>query len=192
MKTFPVVFDLETKYTFREYDEAKKLGITVLSVFDYGSGQSAVYTEKELNLVFPLFEKASYLIGYNINSFDLQVLQAYYPGDVTHFATLDILDDIKQKIGRRLALNDVASATLGVKKSGHGLMAIDYYKEGKWEELKKYCLDDTIITKQLFDYGIKFREINYMNENGKATIRVDWGKYIEDQGKNETAMTLPF
>lgn len=192
MKKFPIVFDLETKHTFREFDEAKKLGITVLSVFDYANNQSGVFTEKELSKVFPVFEKASYLIGYNINSFDLQVLQAYYPGDVTHFATLDILDDIKQKIGRRLALNDVASATLGVKKSGHGLMAIDYYKEGKWDELKKYCLDDTMITKQLFDYGIKFKEINYLTENGKALIRVDWGKYMEDQGKEQTAMTLPF
>jgi len=192
MKKFPVVFDLETKYTFREHDEAKKLGVTVISLYDYASKKSHVFTEKELPTVFPFFEKASYLVGYNINSFDLQVLQAYYPGDVAHFATLDILDYIKEKIGRRLALNDVASATLGVKKSGHGLMAIDYYKEGKWEELKKYCLDDTMITKQLFEYGVKFKEINYLTENGKATIRVEWGRYMEDQGKAETAMTLPF
>ncbi|OGK62944.1 hypothetical protein A2334_06205 [Candidatus Roizmanbacteria bacterium RIFOXYB2_FULL_38_10] len=192
MKKFPVVFDLETKYTFREYAEPKKLGITVLSVYDYATGVGKTYTEGELAMVFPVFEKASYLIGYNIDSFDLPVLQAYYPGDITHFATLDILGYIKDKIGRRLALNDVASTTLGVKKSGHGLMAIEYYKEGKWEELKKYCLDDTMITKQLFEYGLKYKEINYLTENGKAVIRVDWGKYMEDQGKNETAMTLPF
>lgn len=192
MKKFPVVFDLETKYTFREYAEPKKLGITVLSVYDYATGVGKTYTEGELAGVFPVFEKASYLIGYNIDSFDLPVLQAYYPGDVTHFATLDILGYIKDKIGRRLALNDVASTTLGVKKSGHGLMAIEYYKEGKWEELKKYCLDDTMITKQLFEYGLKYKEINYLTENGKAVIRVDWGRYMEDQGKNETAMTLPF
>lgn len=192
MKRFPVVFDLETKHTFREFDDPKKLGISVLSLYDYATGEGKVYTEKELGNVFLIFENASYLIGYNINSFDLAVLQAYYPGDVTHFATLDILEDIRLKIGRRLALNDVASATLGTKKSGHGLMAIDYYKEGKWEELKKYCLDDTMITKQLFDYGIRAKEINYMNEVGKATIRVDWGKYMEDQGKEQTSLTLPF
>jgi DEAD/DEAH box helicase domain-containing protein len=192
MKKFPVVFDLETKYTFREYDEAKKLGITVLSLYDYASEKSHVFTEKEVSSAFPFFEKSSYLIGYNINGFDLQVLQPYYPGDVAHFATLDMLDYIKEKTGRRLALNDVASATLGVKKSGHGLQAIDYYKEGRWDELKKYCLDDTMLTKQLFEYGVKFREINYLTENEKATIRVEWGRYREDQGKSETAMTLPF
>lgn len=192
MKRYPVVFDLETKHTFREFDDPQKLKVSVLSLYDYGTQQGKVYMEKELSEVFAVFEKASYLIGYNINGFDLPVLQAYYAGDVTHFATFDILDDIRNKIGRRLALNDIASATLGTKKSGHGLMAIDYYKEGKWEELKKYCMDDTMITKQLFDYGLRVGEINYMNEVGKATIRVDWRKYMEDQGKEETAMTLPF
>lgn len=192
MKRFPVVFDLETKHTFREFDDPKKLEVSVLSLYDYATQQGRVYVEKELGEVFAIFEKASYLVGYNISGFDLPVLQAYYPGDVTHFAAFDLMDDIRSKIGRRLALNDIASATLGTKKSGHGLMAIDYYKEGKWDELKKYCMDDTMITKQLFDYGIRVGEINYMNEIGKATVRVDWKKYMEDQGKQETSLTLPF
>lgn len=192
MKKFPVVFDLETKHTFREFSEPQKLGITVLSLYDYATGKGQVYTEAELSNIFPIFEKASYIIGYNIISFDMQVLQPYYPGDVTHFAVFDILDDIKNRIGRRLALNDVASATLGRKKTGHGLMAIEYYKQGKWDELKKYCLEDTMITKELFEYGVRNKEINYLNEIGKATIRVDWNKYMEDSGNAETHMTLPF
>lgn len=192
MKKHPVVFDLETKHTFREFSEAKKLGISVISLYDYATAKGYVFTEQELGAVFPFFERASYLVGYNINSFDLPVFQAYYPGNTLSFATLDILDEIKNKIGKRLALNDIAHATLGKKKSGHGLQAIDFYKEGKWDELKKYCLDDTMITKEVFDYGIKYKEINYLNEYGKSSIAVDWGKYLEDQGKNNTAMTLPF
>lgn len=192
MKKFPVVFDLETKHTFREFSEHAKLGITVLGLYDYATNKGQVFTEKELNQVFPIFERASYLIGYNSNGFDLPVLQAYYPGDVTHFASFDILEDIKAKIGRRIALNDVAGPTLNVKKSGHGLQAIEHYKQGRWDELKKYCLDDVMITKQVFDYGLKFGEIHYMNELGKASIRVDWRRYMEGQGKAETSLTLPF
>lgn len=192
MKKFPVVFDLETKHTFREFSEHAKLGITVLGLYDYATNKGQVFTEKELNQVFPIFERASYLIGYNSNGFDLPVLQAYYPGDVTHFASFDILEDIKAKIGRRIALNDVAGPTLNIKKSGHGLQAIEHYKQGRWDELKKYCLDDVMITKQVFDYGLKFGEIHYMNELGKASIRVDWRRYMEGQGKAETSLTLPF
>lgn len=60
------------------------------------------------------------------------VLQAYYPGNILSLSTFDLLEDIRSKIGRPTpALNDMAAATLGKKKTGHGLMAIDYYKEGK-------------------------------------------------------------
>ena len=72
-----------------------------------------------------------------------------------YFQIIHILDDIREKLGRRLALNDVIAATLGKKKTGHGLMAIDMYKEGRFEELKQYCLDDVMLTKGLFDHGVQ-------------------------------------
>lgn len=192
MKKFPVIFDLETKHTFREFSDPKKLGITVAALYDYKNHEAKVFTEKELNKLFPILENSSYIIGYNVNSFDIAVLQAYYPGKVEIFSTFDILEDIREKIGRRLALNDVIYATLGKKKSGHGLMAIDYYKEGKWEELKKYCLDDVSLTKELFDYGVQNKEIQYLNEKGKISIKVDWGKYLEEAKANDMPLTLPF
>ena len=142
--------------------------------------------------MFPILENASYIIGYNVRSFDLPVLQGYYPGNVASFSQFDILDDIRDKIGRRIGLNDVIYATFGEKKSGHGLMAIDFYREGKWEELKKYCLDDVMLTKKLFDFGLKNGEIYYLDETGKVTIKVDWKKYMEDAGSSDVPLTLPF
>lgn len=192
MRKYPLVFDLETKYTFRDYAEHKKLGVTVVSAYDYGKGQSKVFLEKEINSLFPLMENASYLIGFNIISFDLPVLSAYYPGNTSHFPAFDILDDIKAKIGRRLSLNDVVFATLGKKKSGHGLQAISLYKEGKIKELSQYCLDDTMLTKELFEYGAKTGEIYYLTPTGKATIKVNWKKYLEESTNNDTHLTLPF
>ncbi len=193
MKKFPVVLDLETKHTFREFSEAKQLGISVVAVYDYATEKGQVFTEKELNQLYPILENASYIVGYNSRTFDLPVLQAYYPGNIENFSQFDILDDIKAKIGKRVGLNDVAFATLNEKKTGHGLMAIDYYKEGKWDELKKYCLDDVLVTKKLFDYGIEKGEIYYLNEVGKVPIKVDWKKYIEeDGGGNDMPLTLPF
>lgn len=192
MQKFPVILDLETKHTFREFDDAKKLGISVVAIYNYSDKQGIVFTEKELPKLYPILENASYIVGYNIRSFDMQVLQAYYPGDTTKLPVFDILDDIKTIIGRRIGLNDAAAATLNEKKSGHGLMAIDYYKEGKWDELKKYCLDDVMVTKKLFDYGFEKGEIFYLNEIGKIPIKVNWKKYMEESGSSEVALTLPF
>lgn len=193
MEKFPVILDLETKHTFREFSEPRQLGISVVAIYDYATQKGQVFTEKELNKLYPILENASYIVGYNSRTFDLPVLQAYYPGNVESFSQFDILDDIKEKIGRRIGLNDVAYATLNEKKTGHGLMAIDYYKEGKWDELKKYCLDDVMVTKKLFDYGLEKKEIFYMNEVGKISIKVDWKKYMEtDGGGNDMPLTLPF
>lgn len=192
MKKFPVILDLETKYTFREFTDPKKLGISVAAIYDYKDEQGKVFTEKELTRLFPLLESASYIIGYNVKNFDIPVLQAYYPGKVDIFSTFDILDDIRGKIGRRPALNEVIYATLGKKKSGHGLLAIEYYKERKWDELKKYCLDDVLLTKELFDFGVRNKEIQYLNEKGKISIKVDWAKYLEKSKTNDMPLTLPF
>jgi len=139
MKKFPVVLDLETKYSFRDFNDPKELGISVVAVYDYKISKGKVYEEKELNNLFPVLEAASYIVGYNVANFDIAVLQAYYPGKVEVFTPFDILDDIKSKIGRRISLNEVIGATLGKKKTGHGLEAINLYNEGRIEELKKYC-----------------------------------------------------
>lgn len=192
MQKFPLVIDLETKHTFREFDEPKKLGITVAGIYDYSDRKSYIYREEHIVKLFPKLEKASYIIGYNSRSFDLAVLQAYYPGDVTLLSQFDILEDIKRIIGKRIGLNDVAYATLNEKKTGHGLMAINYYKEGRMDELEKYCLSDVMITKKLFDYGVEHGEIFYMNSVGKSRIKVNWKPYMEDPGAKDTALTLPF
>lgn len=192
MKNFPVILDVETKYTFRDFSDPKKLQISVAVIFDYSFEKLFVFEEKEINKIFSFLEKASYIVGFNIKSFDLQVLQAYYPGQVDDFRTFDILEDIKMKIGKRIALNEIVMATLNKKKSGSGLQAINLYREGKIDELKKYCQDDVMLTKELFDYGVKHSEIFYPTANGKVSIKVNWKKYLEEEVDNNIPLTLPF
>src|SRR3989344_331994 len=192
MKKFPVILDLETKFTFRQFNDPQKLEVSVAGIFDYRNQTSKSFKEEDLPSLFKLLETSSYIIGFNINSFDLPVLQRYYAGKLDSFPTFDLLDDIKNKLGKRLSLNDLISATLGNKKSGHGLQAIQLYKEGKFEELERYCLDDVLLTKELFEYGINRGEVLYLDEKGKNAIKVQWKKYLEDQGNKESYLTLPF
>lgn len=193
MKKYPIILDLETQRTFREESDPAKLGISVVAIYDYEDQKGKVYTEKEVNQLFPILEKASYIIGYNSVAFDIPVLQGYYPGDVNNFSQFDIMEDIRSKIGRRLGLNDLAGATLNIKKSGHGLMAIDYFKEGKWDELKKYCLDDVLVTKDLFEHGVEKGFVMYKNERGVINVDVNWKKYKDGNGTvSDMPLTLPF
>ncbi len=193
MGKLPLILDLETKFLFRDVNrDNKRLGVSVVGIYDYKDKSTKTFLENELNQLFKLLEEASYLIGFNIRSFDLNVLQPYYPGKLSKLPVFDILDYVKERIGRRLSLNDLAFATLNKRKSGHGLMAVDYYNEGKVDELKKYCLDDVTLTKELFEYGVNSGEIFYLNEVGKISIPTDWKKYLESPGDRDTDLTLPF
>lgn len=189
----PVIIDFETKKSFRETTKHQELGISVACAYDYKSDTFNLYEESELPKLFKLLEEASLVIGYNIDGFDLPVLQAYYPGDVKQFKTFDLLSDIKNKLGRRLPLDNCAQTTLNKGKSGHGLRAIQLYKEGKMDELKNYCKDDVEITKELFEYGAKNGCIYYLDVTEKKEIRVSWEKYLLYKDTSQSvSLTLPF
>ncbi len=189
---YPVVLDLETKHTFRQFSDPADLGISVAGIFDYKSGELMSFEEKALADMFSILENASIIVGFNIDSFDLPVLKRYYPGNTAELKTFDILSDIKRELGRRLSLNDVVRATLGREKSGHGLHAITLYNEGKMKELTSYCLDDVRLTKELFDYGVRNGEVFYPSPAGKERIPVSWEQYHSYQGDSHVNLTLPF
>jgi DEAD/DEAH box helicase domain-containing protein len=77
--------------------------------------------------------------------------------------SLDILEYIDKALGHRISLETVARATLGAGKSGSGKDAVVYYKTGKMDLLKKYCLDDVKITRQVYEYVLKNRKLLYQD-----------------------------
>ena len=61
--------------------------------------------------------------------------------------------------------------------SGTNYLRVDFYKEGKWDELKKYCLDDVRITRDLYEYGKKHGEIYYLAPFGRRAVKVNWKEF---------------
>ena len=61
-----------------------------------------------------------------------------------------------------------------MKKSGHGLDAIDWYRNGEMEKLKEYCKQDVKITKEIFDLirkqGYLWIPQRHVPQMGKAEI----------------------
>lgn len=185
--TYPVVFDIETQHTFREVNhDYKKLKVSVAGVYDYACEKYESYFESELDSLFKKFEKASFLIGFNIDSFDLPVLAPYYLGNIKQFPTLDLLSEVERSLGFRVALDDLARATLGTKKSGHGFLAIDYFNNKQWDKLKNYCLDDVKITKEIYEYGKKNGKLLFATNKGVKDIKVSFDKKLT----TDTAVTL--
>ena len=106
-------------------------------------------------------EKASRLIGYNSDHFDLPILNNYYPGNLLQFPSLDIMKVVYGTLGRRLKLDDIVKATLDESKSANGLQAIQWWKEGKIDEIIKYCEQDVRVTKNVYDFGLKHKQLFY-------------------------------
>jgi DEAD/DEAH box helicase domain-containing protein len=163
-----IVFDIETQNTFAQVDnDIKKFKISVVSIYRYETDSFESFKENELGKLWPILEKADRLIGYNSESFDLPILMNYYLGDLTKIPHLDLLKEIKNSLGMRLKLDDVAKATLdNVKKSADGLQAIKWWQEGKIDEIIKYCEQDVSITKQIYEFGRDNRQLFFNNLTG--------------------------
>ncbi|MBI4058458.1 ribonuclease H-like domain-containing protein [Candidatus Gottesmanbacteria bacterium] len=188
----PIVFDVETQLTFRDAksSDPSKLKVSMVGVYDYSLDKYISFTEQELIQMFPLFENASLVIGFNINHFDLQVLKPYYVGDVRIFPTLDLLEEIEKNLGFRLSLDDLVRETLGSPKKGHGLLAIDYFRNNEIEKLRNYCLSDVKLTKELYEYGKQYGKVYYKNAAGRQEIRVAWNK--TGNVSSSVNLTLPW
>lgn len=186
-----VVLDLETQYSFREVgNDPKKLKVSVVGIYEYATNQYQAFREEEFAKLFPLLEKAALIVGFNINKFDLPVLSPYYLGKISQFHTLDILDEVEKNLGFRVALDDLARATLDIKKSGHGFMAIDYFRRGEWEKLINYCLEDVRITRELYEYGLKNKKLFFKDHKGKKEIAVNFEKIASSN--STVSLSLPF
>lgn len=189
--THPLVIDVETQHSLQEvgYD-ARKLKISVAGVYDYARDKYTAFFENELPELFRLMEHSSHLVGFNINKFDLAVLSPYYVGNIFQFRTLDILDEVQNYLGYRIPLDELARSTLNVKKSGHGFLAIEYFRKNELEKLKNYCLDDVKITKNIYEYGKKHKRLYLRTSKGEEEIPVVFEK--ENLAKINVPLSLQF
>lgn len=190
-----VVFDVETKKAFDEvggfYPE--KLGVSISGVY-YHDDEGPLefykgYREEDFPEMFKLFERADRIVGFNTINFDMPALQPYYLGNLSALPNLDILAEIEKVIGHRVSLDALAKVTLGEQKIGHGLDAISYYHEGKWDLLEKYCLQDVKVTKMLYDYALQHKKLIFKNKwNRIIEVSLDFEPIIKKMPKVQTTL----
>jgi len=170
--------DLETQRTAEDvggWHNKHLMRVSVAVVHDALEGTTRCFRESEVEELITYLEKADLIVGFNVRSFDYKVLSAYTAKDLGRFPTFDLLDDIKERVGFRLSLDHVAIHTLGEGKSGDGLQAVAWFKEGKMEELEKYCKKDVEITRRLFEFGCKNGFVIYETKEGqRVRLPVNW------------------
>src|SRR3989338_3783792 len=188
-----VTFDIETSNLFSDVgsNDPAKLALSVVCVHDSETDSYSSYLEEDLGKLWPILEKTDMLIGYNSDHFDIPLLNKYYPGDLTKIKSLDLLKEIRASLGRRVKLDDIAEATLGKKKIGHGLEAIVWWKNGEKDKVVKYCLEDVKITKELYQYALKNKHVKYREGTVVKDIKLDPSNW-EKTGETAMTHTMPF
>lgn len=150
-----IVFDIETKNTFADVGGnayTEKLDASFIGAYSYNENRYLSFHENDFEAFAPYLKNASMLITFAGKRFDIPVIQKYFNFNVSAIPHIDLLEEIELAHGRRIGLDVIAQATMGVGKSGKGLDAIKYYNEGNLKALEEYCLQDVKVTKELYDY----------------------------------------
>ena len=173
-----LVIDIETKNTFAEVggqEHVKKLDASFVGVYSYNKDAYFSFFENQFGELNELLKKAGLIIGFSINRFDIPVLEKYVNFDIWGIPRLDLLEEVEIGLGSRISLDILAKTNLGIGKTHHGLEAIKFYREGNFEELKNYCLNDVKITKELYELAKKQRHLMVPHRQTGELMKVALG-----------------
>jgi hypothetical protein len=188
-----IVFDIETRNTFADVgkNEPALLDLALVAIYDSETESYSSYLLEELPKLWPIIEQADMLVGYNSDHFDIPLLDKYYPGDLTKIKSLDILKEIRISYGRRMRLDQVAEGTLGINKSGSGLDSISWWRAGEIEKIRKYCIDDVKITKEIYEYALLHKKLIFKEGGILNEIPLNTSTW-EEAGNHKLTYTIPF
>lgn len=174
-----IVLDLETKRSFDEVGGRQNLadlGVSLVGTYRYDLSEYLTFEEPQLARLEQILSETDRVIGFNIRRFDFPVLQPYFKNlRLSELPILDLLEEVEKRVGHRVSLGSLAQATLGEGKSGSGIDAILYYRSGEVEKLKRYCLDDVRLTKEIYEFGKRFGKVSFISrDRGRVDTPVDW------------------
>lgn len=170
-----ITFDIESisDSVMRGHIDVNEQELTVVGIHDSETGEYSSFFKEDLTKLWPILERADMLIGFNSDSFDIPLLNRYYPGDLSHVRSLDLMVEVQEVLGRRIRLQALAEATLGKGKTGDGLKAQDWWREGKKDKVAEYCIEDVRITRELYDYALANGILKYKDLRDIRDIKID-------------------
>ncbi len=188
-----ITFDIETKNLFQDVgsNDPVDLDLSVICIHDSFTNEFTSYLEADFNKLWPILEQADAFVTWNGDHFDIPILNKYYPGDLTKIKSIDLMREVQLVLGRRLKLDSVGEATLNRNKSGHGLDAIEWWRNGEIEKIIKYCIEDVRLTRDLYDYAVANKHIKYKDLGGLKEVKLDTTKW-EILEASALTYTLPF
>jgi DEAD/DEAH box helicase domain-containing protein len=170
--------DIETQRSAEEvggWHNKHMMRVATAVVYDSREDAFSVFGEDRVHELIEKLKTGELIVGFNIADFDYQVLKGYTSFRFNQLNTFDLLQDISRQLGYRLSLGHLAHKTLKTEKSADGLQSLQWFKEGKMEEVISYCKKDVEITKDLFLFGLANGYLLFETKAGQAVrLPVSW------------------
>jgi len=169
-----LVFDLETQRSAEEvggWHNAHLMRISLAVIHDSLEQRFTTFFEADVERLLERLASADLVIGFNVRRFDYRVLRGYTDFDLSSLPTFDVLDEIHARLGFRISLAHLGEETLGESKSADGLQALAWWKEGRVDEIEKYCRRDVALLRDLFDHAREHGHLIFRSRRG-GRVRV--------------------
>ena len=173
-----VYFDLESQKLFQDVGgrDPSKLLLACGVTWSSERNDFAVYWENDAQALIAELKSADRVIGFNIISFDYQVLKPYAPNEnFRAFRSTDMLQDIFRTLNFRISLDSIAKATLGATKTADGIKSVEWFRNGELGKVAEYCKADVDITRRVYEFGRDNGFVHYFSKLGsKLKVVVNW------------------
>ena len=175
-----MVLDVETRRSAADvggWHKAGQMGVSVTVLYDSLADDYFSYSQDELPALFERLRAAETVVGFNSLRFDYAVLTPFAPFELRALPSLDLLQRIKERLNYRISLDNLGQATLGEPKSADGLQALQWWKEGRCEEIAAYCRKDVDLTRRLYLFGLREGYLLFTNKAAqRVRVPVDFGQ----------------
>jgi DEAD/DEAH box helicase domain-containing protein len=175
-----ILFDLETLRSAADvggWQNCHKMGIAMGVVCHLEEDRFEVFRESDVEALADALRAADLVVGFNIKRFDYRVLAGYTGEDYERtLPTLDLLDEVRKRLGFRLGMGHLAKETLGCDKSADGLQSLEWVRQGRLDLVEAYCRKDVEILRDLFLHGRKEGCVYYRSKglDTKLRLPVEW------------------
>lgn len=152
-----LAFDIETTGL-----DAYRNHVTVAAVYDPSAGIKHVYNfarvrhdkqehQRVVDEFLAVLDDAEVLCAFNGVIFDIPFIQISFRVDAARVGrwvlkTVDLFYRWKMLQNRTFSLDRLLIENGKSVKTSKGCFAVDMAREGRWEELEDYCMNDAILT----------------------------------------------
>jgi len=192
-----LVFDLETQRSAEEvggWHNAHLMRLALAVVWDSAARRFESFREADVQALIARLAAADLVVGFNARGFDYRVLRGYTDRDLGALPTFDLLDAIRARLGFRLSLGHLGQETLGVPKSADGLQSLRWWREGRVDEIERYCQGDVALLRDLFEHARRHGHLVFRTRSGdrvRLPLRLSLAELVERAGAGAAGPPRP-